>query len=461
MLSAVGMLAQGLVRFLYTVFIKWGFGAAGIVIVGQVNTHIAVAMFASVLVPLAASNAVAKQLARLKGSGQTEQMRDVVAYLGRVTWTAAVLIGIGSTAFVLWREDVPVVAAVLTGLLAIAFSIYTFTRGTLLGLGLLTRATLWDLLASVIAIVGIAALVLARATPWLLVPLVVCYATYALGSYAPLRGGSVPLELRQEIGAFMRISLIQTAATTGFLQGSQIAARHFGTDVTTGHFALALSLATPASLVARSLQVVLFPRMAHAHGRGDHAELARQTDQATRWLVLLCVVVYGTLILGTPTLLQIYGRDAYAAAPTLVILLLACLVQNMVVATTDNLMSREHRYNRIIRNVSVAGAVVGALTWALIGPHLGVEGVAYGYLVGICVTSLIPTAIVWRLDRQRWVGLAVRTGLALAALAAASAWIVTTRAGVLVQVAAVLVLLLGWGAASQRDVRSMLAMRRR
>ena len=49
----------------------------------------------------------------------------------------------------------------------------------------------------------------------------------------------------------------------------------------------------------------------------------------------------------------------------------------------------------------------------------------------------------------------------LSALAAASAWIVTTRAGVLVQVAAVLVLLLGWGAASQRDVRSMLAMRRR
>lgn len=459
-LSAVGMLAQGLVRFLYTVLIKWGFGAAGVVLVGQVNTFIAVAMFTSVLVPLAASNAVAKQLARLRGSGDTESMRDIVAHLGRLTWTAAVVIGLGSTGYVLWRGDAPVVPAVLTGLLAVAYSIYTFARGTLLGLGLLTRATLWDLISSVVAIAGIGALVLAKATPWLLAPLVTCYALYALGSHAPLRGRPVPLELRQEMNAFMRISLVQTIATTGFLQGSQIAAGHFGTGVTTGHYALALSLATPASLVSRSLQVVLFPRMAHAHGQGDHASLARQTDQATRWLVLLCVLVYGSLVLATPTLLRIYGQDAFGAAPTLVILLMACLVQNMVIATTDNLMSRETRYNRIIRNVSVGGAMAGALTWLVLGPVLGVVGIAWGYLIGICVTSLVPTVIVWRLDGQRWAGLATRAAVFLAAIAAAATWMVSTRAGFLVQAGAVLMLLVGWLAASHRDVRALVALRR-
>lgn len=52
-----------------------------------------------------------------------------------------------------------------------------------------------------------------------------------------------------------------------------------GTETEAGYYAAAISLATLATMLIRTVSEVLFPSMAEAGGRNDHTGLAVQTDR--------------------------------------------------------------------------------------------------------------------------------------------------------------------------------------
>src|SRR5690606_36015248 len=93
--------------------------------------------------------------------------------------------------------------------------------------------------------------------------------------------------LRREIDHFVLFGLAGAVAVTGFLQLSMVVARLVDSDAQAGQYAAALSLATPASLLAGSMSLVLFPAMAESWGRGDLESFRRQGDEAMRLLVLV------------------------------------------------------------------------------------------------------------------------------------------------------------------------------
>ena len=261
-LSTLGMVLAGAVRFGYTVLVGLAFGK---VMVGQVNSGISLALFVCLLYPAAAAMAVTKFLARARGAGDLDQAQVVTAYLLRLTY----LTGGGLAALTLLIAPgllhVGFWDAVSVAALVMANCGYLFARSLLFGAGRVTRATLWDLAASALSLVLLVVVIVSDLSSLLLLPLTAGYAVYALANL-PRRGSARPAAgLRAEMRSFVHISLVNSLATSGVLQLAMVAAQYFD-PAQAGSFAAALALATPASLVSRSIGSVLFPSLARGPG---------------------------------------------------------------------------------------------------------------------------------------------------------------------------------------------------
>ena len=112
------------------------------------------------------------------------------------------------------------------------------------------------------------------------------------------RGATLPAGLRSELDQVVLLGVAGSVASSGFLQISMIVAKNLDA-AEAGQFAAALTTATPASLPAASLSLVLFPALAAAWGRGDKALFRPQPDQAKRALALAMLTVLGSLSLGS------------------------------------------------------------------------------------------------------------------------------------------------------------------
>jgi putative peptidoglycan lipid II flippase len=176
--------------------------------------------------------------------------------------------------------------------------------------------------------------------------------------------------------------------------------------------------ATPASLLASSLSLVLFPTLAEAWGRGDKRLFKNQTDNATRALILVMVTIFGTLILCSQLVMRtLWGQEYDAASPIFPILVAAILATNIAVATSNALSARSARGLQVLSAASFAGLALGALLWWLLTPVLGVLGVALGYLAGSAVAALVPMGVEWRVGGHLWHRLALRLAAGLGLLA--------------------------------------------
>ena len=94
-LSTVGVVLQGLVRFLFSVVVGNAFGK---VVLGAANSAISLALFASLLQPQAAASAATKFVARARGRGDVALADAITAHLMRRTSLAAALLGLAAGA---------------------------------------------------------------------------------------------------------------------------------------------------------------------------------------------------------------------------------------------------------------------------------------------------------------------------------------------------------------------------
>lgn len=453
-LSTIGIIVQGVVRFLYSVLIGNVFGKA---VLGAVNAGISAALFTSLLMPTAAAMTATKFVARARGAGDLEQARAALGHLSRSVAVVSLLIGAGCAAIAGPLLHLSLAEAVLTGALAVSYSGYMFIRGMLFGLGMVARATVWDGLSALASTAGLGLVIVAGAPAWLLLPLVVGYGAYVVANWPPRSTTKPTKAVRKEMNSFLFLALINSVASSGFLQLSMVAAQHWDRG-NAGSFAAALSLATPASLVSRSLSLVLFPSLAAAHGRGDTAGASHQTDLASRGLVVVSIATFGPLMLVSPTLIAVFfpGAQFRQAALLLPPLLGAVMVVNMVIGATNSLLTRELRFNRIVVWASVLGSVVGLLWWILRAPTHGVESVAWGYLAGSIVLAIIPVVALWRIDRLPWTGLVLRTLAGSAVLVAAVWWEQASDASVLGQFALALAFTALWLVVCASDLRRLI-----
>ncbi|MFB9376708.1 lipopolysaccharide biosynthesis protein [Kineococcus gynurae] len=458
--SVVGVALSGLTRTLYTFLVA---RVEGEVVTGVVGAQLALAAFATMLWPAATGQAASKFVARAQGLRDEGLAASVTRHLrGRTLLTGSIAAVLAVAAAVLVLHE-PVSSALAVAPLVLGYAAYLLTRGVLLGSGRVAEATRRELVALVLSLGVLAVLLAVGATPWLVLPLALGYVVYAVLG-ARRRPGTprpAPVEpaLRREMDAFVAWGVLGNVASAGLLQLSLVVAGATQRDADVGQLTAAVALATPASMIARSLVQVLFPAMARSLAAGDRETVRRQTDLVTRGIVAAFVPLFGVLVLGSGLLIRVYGED-FRDPTALRILLVAVLLTTLPVAAVASMTSGGADGIRRSALMSLAGFVLGLVGMAALTSGAGIVGIAVAYLAGAFLTSLLPWVWVWRTQEQRWGGLSLRVLLAVAVLVTVLVVQDDLPGGPVLAPVLLGVVLLGvWGAASARDLRAVLRNR--
>ena len=416
LLSTVGLGAQGALRFVTSLLVGRFLGPG---VLGVFQTAVSTATLLTLLWPTTAGSAASKFVARAHGAGRPAEAEAVARHLRRRTVQTTALLAV--IAVPLWMAvsgDADLWGGLCVAAVVIGYSGYNFARGLQFGLGHVARATAWDLVVTVGGLVTVLLALLAGVrNQTLLLPMAVAYLVYTVAGWPHGSGEDLERGLRREIDGFVALGVAGTIASAGFLQLSMVVAQLAGTADEAGQYAAALTLATPASLLAGSFSLVLFPAMAAAWGRGDTSGFRRQTDQAMRLLVTLMVAVFGSIALCSRLIVSILWGDEYVQAGQLLpILLLAVLPTTIAMACVNALSTRSQRGMAIVSAASISGLAVGAVGWLLLAPTYGETGVAVGYLMGTLVIASIPVTVVWVRDQQHWGWMLCRLGLGVGVL---------------------------------------------
>lgn len=398
----VGLLAQGLLRF----GTSWLVGRfAGRIVLGSLQSAMSTASLLALLGPTSVGSAASKYLARAGGRGDPSELVAVAVHLRRRAAVLSLVLGAVGVVFWVVYDDGTWVDGVWVGLLTAAWSGYSFTRGVLFGTGQVRRATFWDAISAVAGVLALGiGLLFGLRGGALLAPLVLSYAAYVAASWPRTdRRTDAPLArpLRRELDEFVLLGVTGTVASAGFLQIAMIVAKSTGAE-DAGQFAAAMATATPASLLAVSLSLALFPSLAESWARGHHDQFLAQTDKAARGLQVVMVTILGSLAICSPLVMQvIWGPGFDADSPVFPTLLVAIMLTTAAVPSVNALVTRSRRLMRLTTGASFAGLCTGAVVWWTLGPSSAGE-VALGFLAGSVVSGGVPVLAEWRVGRHRW-----------------------------------------------------------
>ncbi len=416
--STTGLIAQGLLRFATSLLVGH---LAGSTVLGQVASAIAMSLTLALIWPTATGNAASVFLARARGAEKPEELRSTAAHLRMRTMQTGLVLG--AVCIPLWMlvDGGTWQSALSAAALTITYSGYSFTRGIQFGAGQVVRATLWDVTSVVLGLGCLVVLLLAgvRSTA-LVVPLVLTYGLYTLAGWPYGARGRVGRDRRRELDSYVALGAVGTLATGGFLQLSQVAAKLAAGDTDAGQYASAIALATPASMLAVSLTLVLLPSLSEAYGRGDLDHVRAQTDRAMRGLVVTMVAIFCSIMVCSRLIVGVVWGSEFAEAQRLLpVLVVAVLATNLGVASVNALNAKSRWGIAVNMFSSVGGMLLGVAVWVFLAPHVGLIGVAIGYLCGTASMVIVPIAVVWRQDGHRWgllfgkvaVGVAVASGI--------------------------------------------------
>jgi O-antigen/teichoic acid export membrane protein len=382
-----GLLAQGLARFLYTVAIGRWLGPEAL---GDVNTVLALAVYLSLFWPAALGVAGSRYIPSTSHGRANEQA--TIAYLKRSFWiSTALLVPLGGIVAALLTADL------LTGVAASAligtYGAYTFVRGTLLGQDKVTRITVVDTISSIAALTLLITVITFDSSPLLLLPLSVGYLAFSLIGWPRTVTSSLDRALRGEINRFTAHSVVWLVATGGLLPTTMVFAQAFGSSRDAGIFAAAMTLATPANMIAQALSQVLVPFIA---ARAHEPEAMRALS-----LRLLGITVagftstFGILFLLAPWLLQFFYGPEYAGGVVSMYGLLAGVYLSSCATVPISVLLATGR-QRAVSIVSVATVVSATIVMAALAPFLQTLGILIGFILAPSISVVVLTGILFK-----------------------------------------------------------------
>jgi O-antigen/teichoic acid export membrane protein len=181
-------------------------------------------------------------------------------------------------------------------------------------------------------------------------------------------------------------------ASNGLVQFAMVYVVAVGPTGPAGRFAAAMSLATPASMLAQALSQVLIPRFSHASAAGD-ADSVRAYRRTLGGMALVLGALFGVGVLLSPiVVLVIYGAAYEAAIPLMQILLVAMYFFSIGLIASSYLLSTHRARTSTV--CSAAGSVLGLVVLVGGGGVLGVaQAAAVGVLVGYGVSAVAAIAV--------------------------------------------------------------------
>lgn len=448
MTSLAGLVAQGLIRLAITVAVGRLAGAADL---GVVAAGMATAQFLILLWPTTCGQAASRFLARCRGAGDEESLLAVADHLRRRLLLAAGVLTAVSVPISLARGlDAFGSACVAVFLRGVAGQ--QFTRGVHYGAGAIGRVVSLDIAFSLLGLGGlIVALESGVRGPALLLPPALAYVALAVACWPWSPPRRADRALRRELDAFVFFGSLGTLASAGLVQLSVLVADRHG-PLAAGHYAAAVNLAMPLTLISGALGLVLYPTMSQAVRRGDAQAVRRQLDAGVRGLALVAVPVLTLAAALAPELVKVaYGPGFEDSARVLPVLLVAILAAMLAVPCVNALTSRDSRGIIEMAAASLVGLAVAVLIWILRAPSAGISGIATGYALGAAITGLYAIARAWTLWRLLWAALAGTTLLGVGVAAGLVGALVDTQWPL--RVGACVLFTAGWSVARHRDVR--------
>ncbi|MEL4319005.1 hypothetical protein WJX64_08325 [Leifsonia sp. YIM 134122] len=390
-LSTVGVLVQGVARFIYTVLVARFFGPEQLAVV---NTLLSLSIIASLFWPTAAGNAAGTFLARVIANGVRPQR--VLSLLWRSFFVSAGVLVLVSVPIAVLVVGADAIEATVFAFLVVGWSGYIFTRGIRMGLGQVGGAAIWDAVSAVITLALLALVIAGGVSPLILAPLAIGYLSFTVAAWRSTRlvraddpedAVTRPTEMWHLIG-WNSAGLI---ATNGLIQFSMVFAFITSDASDAGQYAAAIALATPASMLAQAVSQVLIPRFA----TWLHVDVV---DARRRYLVVLAVmtamlaVAFGAVALIAPWLVPFLYGPGYTEAVGLVEILIAGVFLFSVGLIASSFLITS---GRTVRSTwaAVAGLVTGLIVMTATAPSIGgALAASVGVLVGCAVVAVIAVA---------------------------------------------------------------------
>lgn len=195
---------------------------------------------------------------------------------------------------------------------------------------------------------------------------------------------ALPIWISGLLGQFQRNIAI-------FLLGSTASAASAGLFSIVGH------VNHIGHVVYRAVIVAVKPLLAQLHDRKDREGLRHVYTTTTRWLVIANLPFFMAMTLYPESVLAIFGEEYATAAPALVVMAVAELV-NAATGICGSLIDMTGHTRAKVAN-SVLNLLTLGLANGILVPRMGVLGAAYAYLISITVVNIARMLEIWVLER--------------------------------------------------------------
>lgn len=400
-LTTLALASSGMVPFSFNLIVARMYGPT---VLGEVSVVLGLAFFLGQIPAAFTIAAATKFLAEALGRGEEGAARTIFHFLlvvsvGLVSVLAAGLVA-GAPLLAL-ALHVHVSAVLLMAGLVLAYTLYLFFKSAYYGTQRVGRYVGNEIVSDVLFFVLLAVVLLVHATPWLLAPFVlnnVVFVARAAHDLAPYFrhfdwGRAAP---QRAILCYCALAGAGTIASVGRTLLSPAVAGLFLSHRAVGLYAAASAMANPLSLLPHALSLVLFAAMARLHGAGEAASVRDLFQRSTAWLVVSLGVVCGLVVINaTFALSLLYGSEYEQAATTLQLIVFGTYLSMISGPSVYALSSTA--YVKIPTVASVGGFAASLIAWFLLIPHLGIAGVALGFVIGAVVTGGVPAYFAARL----------------------------------------------------------------
>lgn len=226
----------------------------------------------------------------------------------------------------------------------------------------------------------------------LLLPFLAYYGFFSIFSAIDLRkycrptGESFPL--RRDIGKYGTIAMIGSLASTSSTYAATIITGFYLTTDQVGFYSAAVSITVVLIYAPTILGRVLLPTMSSFYGTGDIYRIKRLLNITTTWLFMIVLFLGGIFIILSKEILIILFNPSFAGATfSLQMLILSLCLAAMAVPAVNALSGT--KYVMIPNVAGVIGFLMSLSIWPYIIPRFGINGTAFGYIMGSIATSII------------------------------------------------------------------------
>ncbi|MCC3267158.1 lipopolysaccharide biosynthesis protein [Arthrobacter gengyunqii] len=391
LVATLGVLVQGVVRFAYTTWI----GNTSDVI-SEVSAVLSLAVYFSLFWPAGAGLAAMRFLPAASIGGPSAG--GVMRLLRKSFWVASAAAALVSYPISYYFTG-DAAAAAASSFLVVSYGAYTFTRGTLLGHARATQASLLDLVSAAVSF-GVLLFVTTSGAHWaLLLPLGVGYTVYAVLAWPRETGQRLAASERSQVLSYTGYAIFGLIAAGGLLPAVMLFVQTFDVKAKADLFAAALTLATPANMLAQSLNQVL---VQYFSGRAQ--ESARETRKQAVGFFILSVVgfaaIFGALIAMAPWLMDLVFPGRYGGGVATLQVLLAVVAVSSLTAVPGAYLMATGRH-RAFSVASFCATVAGIASMAFLAPAWGLEGAIAGFAVGAVASAASVAVLAYMAKPQR------------------------------------------------------------